>query len=314
MAGFGMARRGAVRPGTVRPGAVRQARRWRGLGLTRLGWAVRSKAGLGKRGRRGLTGLGMARRSEASHGAAWPPKIMGSALRCGACGQNELKGRNVMVLADSRLNQRIAHLELPERMRGLKVNDQGFVVPWFVPYVDGKPDFRCMSGERMAIAVRLKRCWMCGQPLGKFMTFAIGSMCIVNRNIAEPPSHLACVEYAVRACPFLSQPRMRRNEKDLPEDGHVAGIGLKRNPGVTALWTTLSYRVYRAPNGGALFSLGDPEHIEFYAEGRRATREEILASMESGLPLLMEPAEAEGPEAVAELTAMYAKAMELVPA
>jgi hypothetical protein len=220
-----------------------------------------------------------------------------------------------MTLVNSRLNRSIADLEIPERMRGLKISDEGFPVPWFVGYVDGKPDFRTMDGEKMAIAVRLKRCWMCGQPLGKFMTFAIGSMCIVNRNIAEPPSHLACVEYAVRACPFLTQPRMRRNEKDLPEGGTVAGIGLKRNPGVTALWTTLTYRAWRpSRHAGPLFDLGDPEHIEFYAEGRKATREEILASMESGLPLLMEPAEQEGPEAVAELQAMYAKALQLVPA
>jgi hypothetical protein len=218
------------------------------------------------------------------------------------------------MIRNEQLNQRIIHLQLPERMRTLEVSDEGFPVPWFVGHVDGKPDFRTMDGQKMAIAVRLKRCWMCGQPLGKFLTFAIGPMCIVNRNIAEPPSHLSCLEYSVKACPFLSQPRMRRNEKDLPEERHVAGIGLKRNPGVTALWTTLKYRVYRAPNGGALFEIGDPEHVEFYAEGRKATHDEILQSMESGLPLLMGVAEDEGPEAVSELQRLYSKALELVPA
>jgi hypothetical protein len=107
---------------------------------------------------------------------------------------------------------------------------------------------------------------------------------------------------------------MRRNEKDAPQ-GHVAGISIKRNPGVIVLWTTLSYRVWRPPNGGALFDIGDPEHVEFYAEGRKATREEILASMESGLrDELMPRAMTEGSDAVAALQAMYAKAMELVPA
>jgi hypothetical protein len=211
------------------------------------------------------------------------------------------------------LNRRIADLELPERMRGLKVSDEGFPVPWFVGYVDGKPDFRTMDGEKMRVAVRLKRCWQCGQPLGKFMTFAIGPMCIVNRNIAEPPSHLACVEYAVRACPFLSQPRMRRNETNMPEEGTIAGIGIMRNPGITALWTTLTYKAWRPSTGGVLFEIGDPEHVEFYAEGRRATRAEILASMESGLPILMEVAEQDGPEAVEALQAQYAKALQLLP-
>jgi hypothetical protein len=186
-------------------------------------------------------------------------------------------------------------------------------VPWFVGYVDGKPDFRTMDGEKLGIAVRHKRCWMCGQPLGKHLTFSIGPMCAVNRNIAEPPSHLSCAEYAVKACPFLTQPRMKRNEKDKPE-GHIAGVGLKRNPGVTVLGTTLSYRVYRAPNGGALFEIGNPDHVEYYAEGRKATRQEILASMESGKPLLLEPAQAEGPDAVADLERRWIKALELVPA
>jgi hypothetical protein len=208
------------------------------------------------------------------------------------------------------LNQRIAHLTMPERMNCLAISDEGYPVPWFVGYVDGKPDFRTMDGEKMGLAIRKRLCWMCGQPLGKFLTFAIGPMCAVSRTIAEPPSHLACLEYSVKACPFLTQPRMRRNEKDLPEDGHVAGHGLKRNPGVTLLWTTLSYKIFRAPNGGILFNLGDPVHVEHWAYGRRATRAEIVASMETGLPLLMEIAVDEGPDAVDELKRSYAKVLE----
>jgi hypothetical protein len=208
-----------------------------------------------------------------------------------------------------KLNNRIAHLELPDRMRRLSISDEGYPVPWFVAYRDGKPDFRCMDGEKMGIAVRHKRCWMCGEPLGKHLTFAIGPMCAVNRSISEPPSHLACLEYGVKACPFLTQPRMRRNEKDLPEDGYVAGIGLKRNPGVTLLWTTLSYRVWKPPGGGVLFELGDPEHVEYYAEGRKATRAEVIESMETGLPGLLEPAEQEGAEAIAELMRWYGRAI-----
>jgi hypothetical protein len=215
------------------------------------------------------------------------------------------------------LNKKIEHLEMPERMRNLRISDDGFPIPWFVGYPDGpagKPDFRCMDGEKLSIAVRLKRCWMCSQPLGVHMTFCLGSMCIVNRNIAEPPSHRSCLEFSVRACPFLSNPRMRRNENDVPE-GEVAGIGLKRNPGVVALWTTRSYKVWRPHRTSPpLFTVGDPESIAFYCEGRTATRAEILASMESGLPLLMDPAHDEGPDAVAELRRMYAAALKLVPA
>ena len=214
----------------------------------------------------------------------------------------------------SLLNKRIQHLELPDRMSRLPVSDEGYPIPWFVAEVDGKRDFRVMDGEKLGIAVRLKRCWMCGQPLGKFMTFPIGPMCAVNRNIAEPPSHHGCAEYGARACPFLTQPRMRRNGKDLPEDGRWSETGLKRNPGVICLWTTLSYRIHRGPDRSVLFAIGDPVETEWFCEGRPATRAEIMASIESGLPILRKMAQDESQDAVTELTRMVDVAMKLVPA
>jgi hypothetical protein len=213
------------------------------------------------------------------------------------------------------LNQRLINLHkdfpLPERMTNLPISDDGYPVPWFVPYVDGKPEFRAMDPEKIGIAIRHKKCWLCGETLGKFMVFTIGPMCAVNRNSSEPPSHRDCAQYAVRACPFLSQPKMRRNEKDMPE-GDVAGIGIPRNPGVTLLWTTLSYKVYRASGGpGILIRVGDPVKWEYFREGRYAYHDEILESMKTGLPILMKEAVKEGPEAVAELDQQYRNAIRM---
>ncbi|TYL87480.1 hypothetical protein FXB38_04460 [Bradyrhizobium cytisi] len=165
----------------------------------------------------------------------------------------------------------------------------------------------------MVICVRHKRCWLCGQPLGKFMVFVIGPMCAVNRVSAEPPSHRKCALYAVQSCPFLTQPKMRRNEKDMPEHLAPAGIMLRRNPGVTMLWTTQSYTIFKAGNG-ALFNVGEPVQVEFFAEGRTATRDEIMASISTGMPSLRQMAERDGAEAVAELQVQYDRAMGLVPA
>lgn len=215
-------------------------------------------------------------------------------------------------------NNRIVHIEVPERMRSFKLSSEGYPVPWFVPWCkdpDGQsyPEFRGFDPEKLSIAVRLKRCWLCGEPLGKFMTFVIGPMCAVNRISAEPPSHHSCGEYAVKACPFLTQPRMRRNEKDLPPSREGAGIMLRRNPGVTLLWTTLDYRLMR-DRGGVLFRVGQPEKLEWFAEGRVATRPEILDSIESGLPVLREIAQKEGAESITALDRMIDTAMKLVPA
>lgn len=51
------------------------------------------------------------------------------------------------------------------------------------------------------------------------------------------------------------------------------------------LWTS-PYEVWRPPTGGQLIAMGEPEAVEWWRMGRWATREEVLASVESGLPLL----------------------------
>jgi hypothetical protein len=134
---------------------------------------------------------------------------------------------------------------------------------------------------------------------------------MLNRINSEPPLHHECAQYAVQACPFLVNPRMRRNEKDLPE--HLepgADIALAHNRGVIALWTTTKYVPFNVSNG-VLFRLGDPASVEFWREGRRATRAEVLAAIDAGLPALREVAEQEG--CTDELMARYETAIRRAP-
>lgn len=49
------------------------------------------------------------------------------------------------------------------------------------------------------------------------------------------------------------------------------------------------------------------------AEGRPATRDEVVASIDSGLPILRADAEAEGSDAVADLEQMHSEALALIP-
>jgi hypothetical protein len=217
------------------------------------------------------------------------------------------------------LNASIQHIEIPERMRALPISGQGYPIPWFVAWINGKADFRVVDTRKIMIAIRQGRCWLCGGSMGRFKAFVIGPMCAVNRTSSEPPSHRDCAEYAVGACPFLTKPRMRRNAADLPEHQGAPGIMLDRNPGVVMIWMTRSYNVFRPHAGNTserniLFRIGPPTDVVFYSEGRRATREEIMASIDSGLPKLRELAEEEGAEAVAELDKYVATAMKLVPA
>lgn len=212
------------------------------------------------------------------------------------------------------LNTAIRNIPVPPRMAHLPISPKGFPVPWFVAWIDGLPDFRVIGPGKIADAHRQKKCWLCGERTGRHMVFTIGPMCTVNRVSGEPPSHLACAEYAARACPFLTKPNMRRNEAEMPAEGkNPAGIMLKRNPGVTALWVTEKYKLMRAGDG-VLFLVGEPERVHWYCEGRTATRAEVMASISSGMPFLEAEAVKEGPEALRELATCFARSLALLPA
>jgi hypothetical protein len=213
--------------------------------------------------------------------------------------------------------------ELPPRIRRLPVH-RGYPVPWFVQWMDGEqavdpgvgaPDFRVMDSRKLARALKESRCWVCGEKLGAIRCYVVGPMCAVNRTSAEPPSHRDCAEFSARACPFLSRPHMRRREAGKPAGlAESPGIMLARNPGVTLVWVTRGTLTKRDFNGGLLFDLGEPIETLWFAEGREATRAEVMASIDSGLPALRELAEEEGPLALRELERYMDRAMPLVPA
>jgi hypothetical protein len=203
--------------------------------------------------------------------------------------------------------------ELPARMRALPLDDRGYPVPFFVAWIDGKPDFRVADPKKLAICHNQHRCWLCGERLGKYMAFVIGPMCAVNRTSSEPPSHVDCAKFAASACPFLARPKAMRRDSGLPKDRTDApGHHLTRNPGVALVWVTLTYKAFPAP-GGALFRIGEPEQTFWYAEGRSATREEVLESVQSGLPSLYDLAHREGEAAVMELDTAVARATRHFP-
>jgi hypothetical protein len=208
-------------------------------------------------------------------------------------------------------------IEMPSRMERLARDKVGRPVPWFVWWdpESGEPDFRVIGPGKMEEAYHHSKCWVCGEGLGVYRVFVIGPMCAVNRVSGELPSHRECARYSAKACPFLTTPRMHRNEKGLPaEYGELGGVPVKRNPGVTLLWITRSYWPIRDPVGKYVFKLGPPEGLEFYREGRAASRREVMESIDSGMPILREMAERDGGEAVGDLEQSYWLAVGLVQA
>lgn len=185
----------------------------------------------------------------------------------------------------------------PLNMAQLKKDSAGRPVPWFVAWIDGKPDHRILEPDKVTLALKTNLCWLCGRPLQTYKSFVVGPMCGVNRISSEPPSHTACAVYAAKVCPFMTTPGRDRRTANLPANRNAPpGIGLARNPGVTLIWTTRKYKVLTVPNG-ILFDMGEPAAFEWWAEGREAIRDEIIASIESGLPALKTAAALQGPKA-----------------
>ena len=188
---------------------------------------------------------------------------------------------------------------LPQSIGSLPVH-RGYPVPWFVAWLpDGTPEFRAMDPAKWRRAVNLDdpRCWVCGGSmktrLGFLHTFAftIGPMCAINRISSEPPSHIDCAEWSARNCPFLSRPQAkRRDASDImgPEPfKSVAGHAIERNPGVSLVWKCTRYSIFNDGKGKPLIEVGSlTQPPTWWAEGRPATRAEILQSITSGFPLL----------------------------
>lgn len=198
-------------------------------------------------------------------------------------------------------------------MSALPIDERGYPVPWFVAWVNGKPDHRIASGEKRTTAMALKLCWFCGQLLGRYGAFVIGPMCSINRVSSDPAMHRDCALFAVSACPFLTRPKARRRTADLPDDVRHDGVMIERNPGVSMLWVSSRWSFFSDHQGGVLIHIGEkPEEVMWFAEGRRATRDEVLASFETGCPTLETMARMEG--ALPEYEARKAQALKLVPA
>jgi hypothetical protein len=178
-------------------------------------------------------------------------------------------------------------------------------------------DDRVVDGRKFDKAVKERRCWLCGGKLGRIKASVIGPMCAVNRITSEPPCHPQCAKYAVQTCPFLSQPRARRNEKNLPEERReAAGIALDRNPGVSVIWESLvDSKPFRPMYGaqGTLFDLGPAYRVTWWRQGVPATRYEAMQSLKEGLPKLREVAVAEGEESVAALGEAMLRCLKLLP-
>ncbi len=202
---------------------------------------------------------------------------------------------------------------IPARMKYLPIDPvKGLPVPWFVPFVDGKPEWRAADAGKRELARDQQLCWVCGGLVYERRTFVLGPMCALNRTTAEPCCHAECALYSAQACPFLSRPRMerRRNDDLAQKTAPTAGHMIERNPGCVCLWETKGWDVFADGKGGWLFDVGEPASVTWWAEGRPAKRGEVLTSIVTGLPHLQM---ADDPAAWEELARRWVEVDRLLP-
>lgn len=187
---------------------------------------------------------------------------------------------------------------LPRRMQHLPIDpERGFVVPWFVAWLDGKPEFRAMDGKKFVRALNQRLCWVCGTKLETRFAFVAGPMCGINRTSAEPPSHIECARWSARNCPFLSNPDMvRRQDEEINNAttrNGAPGFAILRNPGVAMVWITREFELFDDSKGKPLIQMGRPHEVEWYYRGRFATRAEVEESINNGIGALESAARTE---------------------
>src|SRR5262252_9120711 len=148
------------------------------------------------------------------------------------------------------LNAQMVALGLPRRMRKFELDSRGYPVPWFVDRNICPIDIRVMDQHKRDEAVKHRKCWVCGETLGRFLTFVLGPMCAVSRITSEPACHRECATWSVKACPFLSHPQMNRSPRPFSRTPReVPGVMIKRNPGVIVLWTCRDFEIVNVSNG-----------------------------------------------------------------
>lgn len=194
--------------------------------------------------------------------------------------------------------------DLPDSMAGLPVNAKGYPVPKFVAWIDGEPDFRIIKPGWIGKCIRQNLCWLCGCKMGQRKWFVIGPMCAITRTTSEPPCHRLCAQFAVKNCPFLTKPLAQRNDRDMPDHIPPPGNPVFRNPGVSCIWESREFRMIDDGKGRQLIDVGEPSGATFWREGRKASQEEVLESVRTGMKYLQAEAVENGPMAMVELVRM----------
>lgn len=107
------------------------------------------------------------------------------------------------------------NLEIPKELAHLKIDSRGYPIPYFVSYINGKPEFRFLDGARLDMILERKVCHICGKKLPTdFFYFIAGPFGLLNKISTDAPMHRLCAEFSIFACPHLYRQKAERRDND----------------------------------------------------------------------------------------------------
>lgn len=115
-------------------------------------------------------------------------------------------------------------IEIPKSLSHLKVDPRGYVIHFFVPFVNGKPEFKLQDGKKFKLSTENSLCHICGKKLHKdFHYFVSGPMGLQNQVSSDAAMHRECAEYSLKVCPHLFYKKAERKiiESDLTPSAHI---------------------------------------------------------------------------------------------
>lgn len=137
---------------------------------------------------------------------------------------------------------------IPEYLKHLKVNSKGYPIPFFVAYVDGKPDFRLLDARKQGYCIDQKLCAICGKKLFKNSYYFIsGPEGYKNKIATDPAMHRNCAEYSLNMCPHLHIEKTTRRESGLEKLHEQQGEIMLDKPPMLLLIKADSFKRHNEP-------------------------------------------------------------------
>lgn len=159
----------------------------------------------------------------------------------------------------------IVQTPMPDRIAKLPRDTRGYPIPYFVPIVDGVPDFKYLDERKQKLCIRYRRCAICGEQIDGEVAFIGGPKTVENRVCSDPGMHEDCARYAIAVCPFMARPTAKRSGRYHDDSVRPPGA-IDERPERTALYITRAY-IPRSVRGQTLIRLYPAHRVVWFENG-----------------------------------------------